>query len=414
MTSAPSTLVTLIGRGRKDEGGQTYQRVAYAFDSEAHESVFFVDAVLASRHGVAVDEVVVCGTRTSSWGALVEHLVGDGEAALYVALEDATEAAGGTRAVGASDALLAQLADLLSQVWRRRVRCIAVTHESVDDSNVEAVVDLFLSVFPFAQRDRVLLLDTTHGFRTLSLAASVAVDLGDALVPGFSRRTRHIYGELKGKVARGIVFQSVTRAASIGAALRLFLDTFDATDLVPLLRQHAPQLADALKDFSETMLTNSLRRLDETARRMLNALEREPELPSTPGWVLGVRRAVHDIAGRLGRTAGPVQLLALAELRAERGHTALAILTLWEAVCWVACGDRVKRFDDLNDELTRFRKQMKQDRKARPYLALRQLRNQVAHGAAVADDSGQRDPASLKKGYRAGLAFVQGLLNDLV
>lgn len=406
-----TTLLSLIGRGKKDDTGRTYARIDYAIEGKTCTSSFFVDAVLQSTWGRDVDEVIICGTRTSSWGALLTDLTDDNSDAfigLFNRVEEATEAVGGSPAVGASDEMLERLSERLSAVWKRRVRCKALAQAEIDDSSAPAVAGFFLSLLPLDDSKRSIALDITHGFRTLPLLALATVQLGDALAPGLLARTRILYGELAGPRARGLAFVQLQELAAVADSIRRFDDTLDGIDLAERIRPHSGALADAVDDFSSLVATNALRRLAESRRRLKNAVA--DEAPGDPLWMQLVRRRLGALVTSLGDEEGAAQLLALARWRASRGQTALAILTLWECASRLAAPEPLASYDAFKEQLREWRRSLAWADE-RELANLEWLRNQVAHGANLLEQR-NLSARSVREGYARGEQLLQRLISQ--
>ena len=341
-----ATLFSLMGRGRRDQGSATtYEKTTYAIGDELIESPFFVHAILKSKRGRDVDEVVLLGTPTSTWGALVEEFATE-DAELFTELEVATDQGPGKPARGVTAEQLGRLSERLSAVWSRRVSCIAVP-DTVDDASAPAIASMFLARLPIADPHREVLFDITHGFRTLPVIGLAAIQLADAIAPGFVGRTRVLYGELPGKPARGLEFPELQVLSAVSAEVRLFLDTLDGEKLAARVKTVSPSLGGAIEALSAVAMTNSLRALGESVRRMKNALDR----PGTgePEWLRLVRDRLQQLLTDMPAHDGPDQLVALADWRFQRGQTALAILTLSEAVAFLASPAEVEDFQALTE-----------------------------------------------------------------
>ena len=399
-----TTLLSLIGRGKRDETSRTYLRTAYDIAGQSIESPFFVHAILRSRWGVAVDEVILLGTRTSSWGALVEEFAAN-ETEIYANLETASEAGTSGPPSGVTDELLASLSELLTRAWARRVRCIAVP-DRVDDSTAQAIASQFLAALPIRDPSREVLFDITHGYRSLPAIGLAALQVADAIAPGFIGRARVLYGELGAKPARGLAFPELQVLGAVSNEIRIFLDTLDGEKLAIRLKSVSKSLAGAVEDLSGVAMTNSLRRLGEAVRRMNNALATEGA--NEPEWLRLVRGRLKELLADMPPKEGPDQLVALAVWRYQRGQTALAILTLSEAVCYLASPTPVDDYQALKDAVRTFSRGF--DKPTLTALRnLEALRNQVAHGASIAQATRALSPRALRDGFERSLPVVRRL-----
>ena len=371
-----TTLISAIGRGRKDADGTTYSKIAYTVNGTPQPPTpFFVQAWLLSPQGADVDRVELLGTATSSWSALAEEF---GETDLFCQLE---ELCGQQDSCGVNNQHLTTLSEALSQRWKRQVRCHVLCHREVDDSEAPQILEQLLNLFPLEEPEREILIDTTHALRTLPLLALSAVQIADALAPGVALRTRLLYGEFLGKDrGRAVVFNSVLENLRMSRALSRFLDGFDASQLATILEINYPKLSKALLALDACLAANTLNRLDERLSQLRNSLPKDAS-----GLHDRIFSMLHIVLRRLDRPTLSQRLLALAEIRAERGQFAFAILALAEAVQVLA----IEKSHDRNLESYELRKQvfhdfmdsLPKDQKIALNNLLIPLRNHVAHGA---------------------------------
>lgn len=392
---ASTVFVSVIGRGRRDEGREPYSRVRYAIEGGEYETPFFAHAVLQSAWGRSVDEVLLLGTRTSTWAALIYEYDAE-ESALYDALEAETV---GPDASGASDENLERLGDLLSRRWNRRVRCQPLAHKEIDDSVAPELASMVVDALAAAGPNRQLLLDVTHGWRTMPLLVLVAHQIADALQPGLAARTRVVYGELAGTRARGVAFTGLQTLAATATAVRRFEETLDGRDLAAVLRPEAPALAEAVERFGGIILSNALRRLGEVVRALENARRGVPD--SAPAWVRLASDRVAALVRRIGLNAStPRQILELGRLRRERGHIGLAVLAYSEAAAVLACPEQVETFAALEAATEAFVEKLP-GRDRSHFHDLRRMRNQVAHGASLVTKDYASSPEAMAKAAEA-------------
>jgi len=375
--------------------------VRYAIEGGEFETPYFAHAVLQSTWGSSVNEVLLLGTRTSTWAALIYEYGAD-EGALYDALEAQTE---GPEARGASDENLHRLGELLSLRWNRKVRCQALAYKEIDDSVAPEIASMVVAALAAAAPVRHLLLDVTHGWRTMPLLVMVAHQIADALQPGLAARTRVVYGELAGSRARGVAFTGLQTLAATATAVRRFEETLDGRDLAAVLRPEAPALAEAVERFGGIILSNALRRLGEVVKALHNARLQVPE--SAPAWVRLASGRIAGLVRRIGLNAStPRQILELGRLRRERGHIGLAVLAYSEAVAVLACPEQVESYDALERATYAFLETLdKRDRNH--FHDLRRMRNQVAHGASLITRDNASSPEAMAKAAESAEGHVR-------
>jgi CRISPR-associated Csx2 family protein len=397
----PTTLISAIGRGRKDDDGTSYKTCAYEIDGQAAANTcFFVSAWLQSTAGADVDTVELVGTATSTWDALAEEY---GDAELWAALE---ERCGDANGPGVRDCDLLPLARLLSRTWGRQVRCHVLCYQAVDDTSAGDVLQRLLGLFPIDDDARQIQLDTTHGFRTLPLLALSAVQMADALQPGLAARTRLLYGELLGSRARGYALDSVLAQQGLADAARAFFDGFDGDQLAALLEGPCPQLGRAIRDLSACLQANAFNRVAQHLAQLRNALDRSgcEHLPYGPL----LARRLRQLIEQLDKPRLADQLLALARLRAARRHYGTALLTLAEAATALACPERVAEFEDMKRAGNIFAKRLSGEHDA-AWRELFRARNRIAHGANLVDQKGQLTAQNLRLYYERGERLLRQL-----
>lgn len=374
-------LISAVGRGQKDESGTAYQRTIYAYGATAYPpTTFFCDIV---RQRERPQRIHLIGTATSSWSALLDERAGAEE--LWLALEEATE---GPKASGADPALLDQLAACLTRTWESQVSCTAVCHRDVDDGNADAVVARLLLLLP--QGEERLILDVTHGFRSLPMLAMAAIQISEGMNPGLFARTSLVYGDLvkrgeNGGPASGAVrsLDRLRELARIAHAAAAFNDTLDGDALAEAIAPQAPATAAALRSLSSCIAANFFDHIDERVRQLDNA-RCGSELDG-PVWGGLVRSALGRLIAALSRPRLEERLLALADLRIERGQYGPAVMALAEAATALACPEPVS-FSRMQDAVRDFAQQIEGEDRRR-WHDLHRLRNRMAHGAGlVADD----------------------------
>lgn len=394
----PSTLISAIGIGSKLTDGKTYRRVSYRIaGSDQPPTCFFVEAWLRSAPGADIDRVVLVGTSTSSWAALAED-----DEALFFPLCERIDLGG----VSTED--LEPLTSHLSQRWGRKVEAVVLSQGTIDDTVADEIVACLMAFMPLSEPDRGLVLDTTHGFRTLPLLAVSALQIGEAVAPGLSARTRLIYGELANGAARGITFDSIRRLHDFAHAAALFDSSLDAEPLAKAVESTSPRLALALQRFGLALGANAFDRLEDRRRELVNAMT-DLGLRRLTGH-LALKVAIGRITHALDQPDLPRQLLALAGLWAERHHYGQALLALTEAATALACPERVREFDDLKKAGNDFAARLDSRQDADDWHALFRLRNRIAHGANLVEQDRVFTEQTLAKRYREAERFVRRLI----
>jgi CRISPR-associated Csx2 family protein len=211
------TLVTFLGRGREDPR-TGYRETTYRFPNGARDTTNFFGLALA-RH-LRPDRLVVLGTRSSMWDALIEHAAAageehDGQIALRLELIDAVAQGGVDQA----------LLDRAIGVLRRAAGC-DVAPRLIPFGRTEAEQrDTLAAIAKVVGGDEVSF-DLTHGFRHLAIVGMLSAFMLERI--GKVRVRSLWYGALD-MIEDAIT--PVLRLDGLGAIQRWVdaLDRFDAS-----------------------------------------------------------------------------------------------------------------------------------------------------------------------------------------
>ncbi len=368
-----TTLLTIIGRGNLTSGGEAYQPTAYQFPGGSHTSVFFGAALAAELAPTAIHLV---GTRTSTWQALALDVLQDLDLATHLEAKQRT---------GPTLANLGVLAKGLSAAWSADTTCTMLPIDQAPDAAECTMVALHL--YRLLPGRGPLILDLTHGFRTLPMLAMAALHLHDAFHPGSMARTTFWYGELAtpagsaatparpgpaiatGRALRLDGLRSISRLAQAAAALTVGLNP---EPLAALVRATSRPLAEALDDLGEGLLAHDFTVLTKAPEQILTHLDRlDGDLDGL------VANEIRAVVAPLAKGPLSQRLVALATLAQAVGRPALAALAAYEGLGRLATRDA--QTADVDAAVAAFLA-------GKPEAAavcdrLRRVRNRVAHGA---------------------------------
>ena len=403
-----ATLITAIGRGRKDDTGTAYSKTSYAINGwNSPPTPFFAQAWLGSPQGQIVDRVELVGTATSSWSALVEEYRSDASGEdLWLALE---ERCGEQNSRGVNNADLSDLSALLTRALGREVHCHVLCHREVDDDSAGEILQRLLALLPLDDASRSVFLDTTHGLRSLPLLALSAVQMADAFSPGLAARTHLVYGEFLGN-PRGFTFDAVSRNLAIADACRIWQQSLDAEPLAQVIAADFPALAESLRALSLTLHGNAFGKLNQQLKRLRNSLKTLGNVERQP-WQPLLVSSLTSFADSLDQPTLSSQLLALANLRARCHQYGLAILALSEAATAVACNQPVCQYEDMQTAGRRYADTLGRDLRNH-WRYLFQVRNRIAHGANLVDQKGQITEQNLAASYQRCHNLVSALIRQ--
>ena len=366
-----TTLVTILGRARRRDGEEGYEKTTYRFPDGAEYPTPYFGLALAQH--LRPSEVVILGTKGSLWSVLVEDLAdaagADEEA--RIELMDAEQ----------SNAVEQSLLDRLAPLMQRAVKAV-VRPKLISNSSEETEQYAILNAVDEAVQDSgELHFDLTHGFRHLGMVGFMSSFMLQRI-----RRLDVIglwYGALDMKGPDGAA--PVVRLDGLMRVRRWLdaLDRFDATGdygvFAPLLEEDGvpADKAQCLKDaaFLERTLN-----VPDAARKLRTFL---PSLDKPLAGASGLFQ--HRLKERLRwATATPLseQRRKLAHQYLKRRDFVRAAMFGWEACVSRVCEQRGISMSDFGEEQQAVRDFEREADHAtrRGIQSLRALRNALAHG----------------------------------
>ena len=406
----PKTMISSIGIGRKNtdtDSTECYSTTQYEISGELMAATpFFVSAWLEHDHLKEIDHVHLIGSASSSWSALIETYQSENEI-LWVALEDA-QIKGDIEELNQH---LPALESVLSKAWQRQTECHVLFQHSLTHNNADDVLTRLIHLFPTSDLTREVVIDTTHGFRTLPLLALSAVQIADGLSQGFAQRVELIYGEYHPQHSRGYHFTTVQDNLRLARALAYFEDTLDADSLADQLSELYPKVADALRRLSISLGLNLYHQLNERLRQLTNSLSSSK--PKDGELLSMIFNHLQQFVKILSQPTLACQIFELARLRAQRGQYGFALLALAESVLAIVCeGQPVRDYDEVKRRQKIFRQTIRNWEDQRRWDDLFILRNRVAHGGNLIDQNVGITDQSIHQQYDRMERFVQKLLQE--
>lgn len=296
-------LITFLGKGRRDGSG--YERARYAFPGGGvRETPYFGLALLEelAAQSRPVDRLVVLGTGSSIWGALLEGRVG-GETRWE--LGDA-EQAGGVTAELLGRAAPAVAASLAAAGLAREAHLAVIPFGRDEAEQIQILHGMAQGV---DEGDRVTI-DVSHGFRHLPmlglLSAFVLRSLKGAAVEGL------YYAALEMRSAEGLApvlrLDGLLRVAGWGSALEVFRHTGDYGVFASLIEvEGAAAPAARLRAAAFLEKTQQIPGAKKELKQFRKGFEREaaskpvlglfaPELLRRTAWTLEPSHPVRQLA----------------------------------------------------------------------------------------------------------------------
>lgn len=372
------TLVTLLGRARKREGGDGYEETIYRFPDGVEDPTAFFGLALA-RH-LAPDEVVILGTTGSLWGVLVEDIAnehGEDKGPL-------TDLMLAERFGSVDQAMLDRAAPLIGRAMNSVVRPILIS-SAKDETEQYAILD---AIDDAVVHDGELHFDVTHGFRHLGMVGFLAsfmlervrsLDVQGLWYGAFDMREEGVVPVLR--------LDGLMRVRRWLDALNRFDATGDYGVFAPLLMEDGvpKRKADCLEDAAFYERTLNVR---AAARKISTFL---PVLDGTLAGASGLfqRRLKARLLWAKARPFSEQQR-RLANQYLVRGDFVRAALFAREACVSRLCEEHGVDTDKYETREGVIEKYKGSRARSDSFSSLRQLRNALAHG-------GGRDSSHMRK-----------------
>lgn len=385
MRNQGTTLISMVGTGLFEEsktGEGNYRETVYRFpDGTKSESVsLFVKALLAKKD-LSITSVILIGTNTSSWDALVPDKTGK-QFELWSRLNEECS----TKMSGITEKDAHSLENCLKEEYG--IPFTVLHHDDVlDEENTEKVMRLYATVKQYVPDDTKLLIDITHGFRTMPLMLFQSLQLySSAFEPD---DVTVVYGEYRKEIKEAAVrfYSNLWKLSEIQKRIYAFKSTFDGGELADSLDvlEEQSNLAKWVRNFSDMVKKNYVLQIGTSMRQLKNILQKNNK-ESHPAWMVDVVLFLQDLGKRLEIQRTSEQLRVFGEILFEHGLITQAIISLRVAVetrideiasqpigdysFWDASGHGTELLHDacLGDE-----------RLWKTLESLRVLRNSIAH-----------------------------------
>jgi CRISPR-associated Csx2 family protein len=388
------TLVTFLGRADPRTG---YRETTYRFPNGPFDKTNFFGLALTKY--LQPDRLVVLGTRSSMWGALVEHVAAEGEQ------EDARIALMEAEAQGTVDQpLLDRLTGLLARAAGREVAPRLIPFGRTEEEQSQ-ILDTIAKAVGSAEAS----FDLTHGFRHLGMVGMLSAFMLER-IGKLSVRSLW-YGALdmsEGGIA------PVLRLDGLNAIQRWVgaLDRFDASGdygvFAPLLEADGvpPDKAGCLEEaafyertFNLSDAAAKLRTFREAMKSPLQGASGlfQDKLAERLRWI-----EEGDLAARQGR---------LADQYLGRADFVRAAAFAWEALVTRECKGFAPHAREGREAAQKaldekFKAPDVDASQVEAFLTIRNLRNALAHGTPPQDDRFRqllRSPERLRGALRRAI-----------
>ncbi|UTC65318.1 TIGR02221 family CRISPR-associated protein [Treponema sp. OMZ 788] len=370
-----TTLITSLGTGMYGKEG--YRQTIYHFASGIQrENNMFLRAVLDSKL-YDIGKIIIIGTRTSSWDILAEDL---GDTDFWMQLKDECSSQ------GISDASLNSLQNLLTDFYNFPV-LLSAHNPVICKDTIDELFPLYINAIDQAGEDDDILLDITHGFR------SMPIFMYQSLLFKFSHTSRHIqiiYGEFikSDQISYVRDLSSYWELSQITEAKNRFFMQLDGKLIAEKLDSHWPKGAKCIRALSGIVECNFALQIPIILNQIGNVLKDAPESPS---WIEDIKTFLEEFKRKVSDKTLAKTLYNYASFLAEKKlfvqavialqiSVEVKIITLFDKEDSDYIGNYEKWQDTYKKEYHNLRKKFEYKKKLN---RLEELRNQIAHGGSI-------------------------------
>lgn len=414
------TLISMIGTGMYKNSGNSegYKETDYSFENGKHfKTRLFMQALLECKYK-EITQVILLGTDTSSWDALVDKDSDERDETieLWSDLVDQCETKETEKQpVGVTRENLDRLEKYLSDRFSIEVLIKAHTH-LVDNNTSKDLFDCYTSVAALVRKGNNILFDITHGFR--SMPVLLYQSLQYSLSQSTNRSVNIVYGELdlsdKSKAYVRDLSEYWTYS-ELAIALNVFKNKLDGFKLAELLEPYWPAGSKAIKRLSEIIQTNFALQILEVSRQLRNALDRYPE--KAPSWLAQIKPLIECVCKLIDEKSMSKTLYNYSLFLYEHHLNVQAVITLQVAV-ESAIVEKYGSSNQLGD-YNWWQKEgsgILYDLKGKnwkelgnPLTNLEAFRNQIAHGGGKNNAGNFPQAANIPNIFKSGIRGVEKL-----
>jgi CRISPR-associated Csx2 family protein len=399
----------MIGTGMYVEKDSGYRTTKYEFrDGNTFETHLFLEALLQNNLGQNIDKIIIVGTITSDWGALIANYNEYTELSLKL-LENKKII---------SKETFSELEATLSKMYKKDVQIFYHTDE-IDSETTEEIFNVYKEISKSIPQGSKILFDITHGFRSMPLLLYQALQY--AFQEELSESTSLIYGEYnkEEKISKVRDLSNYLEYAEIAGGFKLFNARFDGRLLSEKTETLWKKGCKWLKRFTAMVQANYFLQIFELLSNLTNILnEGIPE--KSPSWVQDVYESLEDLHKQLKNHEKSKLLFAFSKILAEKKLYTQAIIGLQvtvEAKAFELFGDwdELGNYDYFQEKVRPlFRDFLRNDFQEKHkdrIFNLEGVRNQVAHGGAKNKKTGgSLNAENMYNQYESFVQIVEKLL----
>ena len=403
------TLISSIGTGMYKEG---YRTTCYKFaNGETEKTSWFLQALLKRKYR-DFEKVILVGTRTSNWDALIDLNDVDAEG-LWEKLSTLN-----VTKEGISDELIQPLEKQLEKQYSLPFKLIIHTDLINSDTSAE-VFDSYNKIIPEIPKKSDVLFDVTHGFRTMPIL--MYQNLQFLFSNDYSRKIEIVYGEFIKDRDTSFVrdLSNFWALGQITDAIDVFEKKLDGFKLAELIENIWEKGSKAIKKLSEIVQTNFSLQIFDVARQIKNAIMDFPT--DAPVWLYSVKKILESIQNIVDENDKPGSLFKYSIFLYEHKLNVQAVITLQvtvEALIVMKYGSEENLGDYdwwQNCGRKNLYKLKGNDWKnlGNPLTNLESFRNQIAHGGGKNRSGGFPQAANIPNIYNSAKRGVENLFKEL-
>jgi CRISPR-associated Csx2 family protein len=391
-----NTLVSFIGKGRKNSKSNAYDTTKYLFDDGKHiESSMFFDAIL-KHGGYDVSKAILIGTRSSTWSALIECAL-DKYEDLYLKIDEET----GENGRGIKDSTLKNLEIALTDIWQIPIMCLAID-EIICKENAFKLIHTFFNCLSDVDTKGIII-DITHGFRSMPILLMSALQYAENINDEV-KEIGILYGEFKDNVSHVRYLDAVWEQIKITRAANMFFQKFDANALADYLHPFWSKGANAISNLGISLQANYIIPIRKQLKQLDNALKMD--LTNYPDWFPPIKKQITKLYNQLNNTKSNSQLcLCIADMFAERrifGQALISLQLAFEAfVLEYNENDGNGDYEMTKDLRFYFIENNVQGKDKKGLNKLNSIRNMIAHGGSKSKYGASPIANNLPKQYES-------------
>jgi CRISPR-associated DxTHG motif protein len=327
------TLVSFIGRGQPGPDGQTnkgYRKTKYYYEDKTyHETSIFLNCLLAKKE-FKPDELVLIGTETSSWGALLEeNLKKNGEEDKPIDKFYEELYYGFLEKKPITFLELENIEKYLLEIHHIPVKCY-MHKPDIEGNEMAKVISLYEDIVAKIPSENSVRIDTTHSLRSMPFLFMSAINARYAGTK--TAQVSFVYGEWDGVKGKVVDLSQSWNLLKRSFAISGFVSRFNSGELGDLVEaagwKHG---AGTINLISRTVQSNFFDQLPTVMDELKKSLSKFPS--AAPLWICEIKKILEEIMKCSDNNATPAQIsLAFAEMLAKKEIIGAAILCLQCAV----------------------------------------------------------------------------------